>query len=154
MGNVNATNARGAVWRSLGTGQNDGYWDPDTGSGIKRVGGTLIVPGPLVLAQGGVNYICPLIVPVSANEIVALVGVRGFLRDGATATMNIQQNGASISGLSGASAPLINTSPGASPFYLSSGLNVSDGDYFSPVFTSFRGTPGNLSLCFVFDITS
>lgn len=133
--------------RSIGDGQSSSYWSP-TGN-PERLGATYIGPGVLQLPAGAANYISPLIVPVPSNQTVSFVGVAGFLRDGSSVVLNVTQNGVNVPGLVG-----ITVTTAMTKFYLSASIPVADLDYFAPVYTQLNGSPGNLSLVFVFDVTA
>lgn len=141
------TNVANQLLRSLGDGQSTTVWSA-TGNTL-RLAATYIGPGTLSLPSGSTNYIPPLIVPVPSGQTVNFVGVAGFLRDGSSVQMNITQTGVTVPGLSG-----ITVTTAMTAFYLPTSVSVANLDYFSPVYTVLNGTPGNLALAFVFDVTA
>ena len=143
MPNIPNTTQNGLALISAGDGQNSTvFWSGNHDSKTYAVSSLIAVP------SGATNFLPPFFLPVPAGQTWFLVGVRAMIRAGTSATMDIQQNGVGVGGLTGivvttTAATTLATTP--SP--------VVDGDYFAPVFTAISGTPDGLSLSFYFQVT-
>ena len=148
MPNVPNTNTRGQILTSVGTGQNDSYWD-DANSGTIRIGRTYCVQDVLATASGGTDYIPHFEVPVPPGQTVTFIGISTSVRalNGGTVTAEIDQNGSAVAGLSAVTVTASETETDAT-----NPVACADGDLFAPVLT-VTGDPDNLSMTFIFDVT-
>lgn len=143
MPNVPNTNQSGLSLVSAGDGQN----------GTRFWGGnshpmTYAVSGPLAIPSGASDYLPPFFMPVPVGQTWTLIGIRAMVRGATSVTVNIQQNGLTVAGLSGV---IITTT--ATSFAPTNPAPVADGDYFAPVVTAISGTPDGLSCTFYFQVT-
>ena len=107
---------------------------------------TYAVTGAIAVASGATNYLPPFFYPCIGGQQVELYAVRGKTRSGSL-TLDIQQNGSGITGLTS-----LSFSTTVSTYYPSSQIVVGDGDYFSPFIDTITSTPDGLSLTFIFSI--
>ena len=108
---------------------------------------TYAVQGPLQVASGATGYLPHFFMPVPPAQTCALVGVRGMIRTPSdSVTVEIQQNGSAITGMTGIS---LTSSP--STTYLTNFVDVFDNDHFCVVVTAIGTAPDGLSLTFYFN---
>jgi hypothetical protein len=111
--------------------------------------GTYAVSGLIAVASGATNYLPPFFFHVTSGVTVKLVSVRAVVRSATSATISVNQNGASVSGLS---AVVVTTTPTTTA--ATTPPSVADGDEFAIVVSSITGTPDGLTLTFFFEITT
>jgi hypothetical protein len=147
MPDIPNTNANGYVLYSQGNGTNASYWSAMATPTNKtfEVAQSYMVSGTIRVPSGSSGYLPPFFVPVMSGTTVTLDRVIGMVRNG-NVTMDIQQNGTTVTGLGSISFPTVGITYPA-------GVSVADGDYFQPVATFAIGSPDGLSLTFVFRIT-
>jgi hypothetical protein len=107
---------------------------------------TYSVSGTLQVPSGATGYLPPFFKVFAGGESVTLIGVRAMVRSG-SCTVNIQQNGSNVTGLTA-----INVTTTPTTTSLSTPASVANGDYFAPVLTAVSSADG-LSLTFLFGKT-
>lgn len=101
-----------------------------------------------MVPSGATNFLPPFFMPVPLGQTVSLMSVIGVVNGGTSVTLDVQQNGSGVTGLTGLT---ITTSPSsAGP---TSATAVANNDQFAVVITAISGTPDGLSLSFYFDVT-
>jgi hypothetical protein len=106
-----------------------------------------IIAGPVNVAAGDVDYIGPAYLAIPAGATAVITGVRARINSGTNATLQINRNGSSMSGLTS----VIATTSGTSITGLS--LAVADGDLIAPVVNSTSGSPQNMTLEVIIRVT-
>ena len=149
MPNVPNTSRPGLIYTSVGNGQNSGYWALLPSIADSYDGQTYSVSGLLAVPSGATNYLPPFFYPVYPTNTVTFLGVIGLVRGGTSVTLNVQQNGSTITGLSGTTF----TTSSSGLLAPTSATTVNNLDYFAPVITAISGTPDGLTLTFVFQIS-
>lgn len=133
---VRNTTTAAMTWKSGGTGQNDGHWEAVSFNDSKDYA----VSGVLSIASGGTAYLPPFTYP----NVATLLYVVAFVRAGSI-TLDIEQNGSGIGGLTGLA---VDTTPTQ---FTPTSTTVAVGDEFAPVIDSVDDADG-LSLSFVFGL--
>jgi hypothetical protein len=136
VGVIPNTTGSGSVYASGGSGQNDGHWAPLPDSKDYAVSGTLAV------ASGADNYLPPFPYPSNAT----LLYVVAFVRAGSI-TLDIEQNGTGIGGLTGLA---VTDSP--TTFTPTDPASILANDLLACVIDSVDGADG-LMCSFVFTVT-
>ena len=107
---------------------------------------TYAVTGPIVVPSGATGYLPTFFMPVPPGQTCALVGVRYMIRTPSdSCTIEIQQNGTNITGMTGLS---VTSSPTTTT--LSTAMDVFDNDHFNVVVTAIGTAPDGLSATFYF----
>ena len=143
------TTVPGLILTSLGRGDNSSSWSTPAGVIDSLDGQTYSVSGLLAVPSGATNYLPPFFYPTYSTNTVTFLGVIGLVRGGTSVTLNVQQNGSNVTGLT--SKTITTASSGL--LAPTSTTTVNNLDYFAPVITAISGTPDGLSLTFVFQIS-
>lgn len=101
---------------------------------------TWAIGGPVAVAVGDFDYICPFFVPVPAAQTATLLAVRHRINSGTSATVKLQKNGVDVTGFTGISVTpaITHTDP--------ADVALADGDMLALVVSSISGSPMNLSI--------
>lgn len=101
---------------------------------------TWAIGGPVAVAIGDFDYICPFFVPVPAAQTATLLAVRHRINSGTSATVKLQKNGVDVTGFTGISVTptITHTDP--------ADVALADGDMLALVVSSISGSPMNLSI--------
>jgi hypothetical protein len=144
MPNIPNTNQNGQILVSTGDGQNSSKWGGATFPTVNR---TYVITGAIGLPSGATNYIPPFPYVLLNGETVYLVGIQAAVRTG-TVTLQINQNGTGIAGLTSVSVTSTSTY-----FTPTNPALVTSGDLFAPVVTAIGSTPDGMFVDFVFSVT-
>ena len=108
---------------------------------------TYAVSGPIAVTSGAAGYLPTFFMPVPPGQACALIGVRYMIRTPSdSCTIEIQQNGTNITGMTGLS---VTNSPTTTT--LTSALDVFDNDHFGVTVTAIGTAPDGLSVTFYFN---
>lgn len=107
---------------------------------------TWTVGGYVNVAIDDIDYIAPTFVATAVGQTVKLIGCRYRINSGTSATVKIQRNGSDISGLTGIAATTTSATTDAD-------VTLSDSDMLQLVVTAISGSPQNLSLSLIFEVT-
>jgi hypothetical protein len=142
--NIPNTNQPGLLLTSVGDGLNTVQWSSGSAPTVNR---TYSVSGPIAVPSSGTNFLPPFHYVILMGETVTFKGVYCELRTG-SATIDIEQNGSAIAGLSSLSVTTTGTYTAASGT-----VSVASLDSFAPVVTAVSSTPDGMEITFVFTVT-
>jgi hypothetical protein len=118
---------------------------------IYRTGHTIALMGGINVPSGTSDVIPPFFVAVPAGKTAKIVAVRSIIGAGTSVTAKLTKNGVDIAEYSGANAIAVSTSaasvtPGSPP-------SVASADLLQLVVTAVSGSPENLSVTIVIEVT-
>jgi hypothetical protein len=108
---------------------------------------TWTIGGYVNVAQGDIDYINPIFVGVATGETLQLVGCSYIIGDGTSATVQLARNGSTITGFS--SLTVTTTAGNMS----AAAVALSNGDMLQLIVTAVSGSPQNLSLSIILEVT-
>lgn len=132
-----------------GDGQADRAW-LDVDNPLFEVAQTHTIMGQIVVPAGNVDVIPRIWVPIRAGQTTKLARVRYQLDAGGSATFKIQRNGVDVPGLTGLAA--VPAGPAETP-PTGAPLALASNDWLRPIVTAIAGTPINLSIAYVFELS-
>lgn len=109
---------------------------------------TFTIGGYVNVPIGDVDYLNPIFVSVNSGQTLRLVACRHRINSGTSATVKLQRNGVDITGFTGISVTTASTTTDAAD------VTLSDADMIQLVVTAVSGSPQNLSLSLIFEVTA
>lgn len=114
----------------------------------------ILVPGPVNVPSGQLDYVPPIAVPVIAGQSTKLARIRYRLNNGAvgtTVSFKIQINGADAVGLGTSASPLVTATSNAWAETDPTDIALNNNDQIQLVVVGIAGTPQNLSVAVVLE---
>lgn len=118
-----------------------------TGLKTVRYTQTWTIGGYVNVPIGDIDYINPIFVSVASGQTLKLVACRHRINSGTSATVKLQRNGSDIAGFTGMSVTTTATTTDPAD------VTLADADQLALVVTAISGSPQNLSLSLIFEVT-
>jgi hypothetical protein len=128
------------LYRDFGTGWTKVY------PNVPMLPVNYLYSGQIFVPAGDTDFMPPFYVGARGSDVLSLVGIRGRLNSGTSATFKVQKNGSDVvTGCVALSSGDTNFTVPTGPF-----LTFAHGDRVNVVVTSVSATPKHLSITFFF----
>lgn len=106
----------------------------------RRYGHTWAIPGSIAVASGDTDFIVPFFVSFdSSAQSMKLVSARHRINSGTSATVKLQKDGSDVTGFTGISVTIADTTTDPAD------VALTDGNRLALVVTAVSGAPKNMS---------
>lgn len=118
---------------------------------------TFVIPGPVNVPNGQLDYNPPISIPIKAGQSVSLAKMRARVNNGgtggvpATVSYKLQRNGADIAGFGTTAAPIVTPLNATWQTTDPADVALADGDDLSLVILAIAGVPMNMSVTVVLE---